>query len=130
VFSYPYARTREALDRLARRAPHPSHGFKLRFVNPASGGYAMPTIGAFMQLLPAGFTGAPYRQTDAEVFLVVEGQGRTTAGETVYDWGPRDIFVVPSWMAARHEARSEAVLFSLSDRPAQQALGFWREQAT
>lgn len=129
VFSYPYARSREALERLARAGdPHPCHGIKMRFVNPATGGHAMPTIGAFMTFMPSGFSGTAYRQTDGEVFVVVEGRGRTRVGSTVYDWRPRDIFVVPSWTAAMHEASSDAVLFSLSDRPAQQALGFWREQ--
>jgi gentisate 1,2-dioxygenase len=28
-----------------------------------------------------------------------------------------------------HEARQESVLFSFSDRPAQKALGLWREQS-
>ena len=56
VFNYPYARSREALATLARNGdPDACHGHKLRYVNPASGESAMPTIGAFMQLLPAGF---------------------------------------------------------------------------
>ena len=100
----------------------------MRFVNPATGGYPMPTIGAFMQLLPAGFRGTPYRQTDAAIFVVVEGHGRTRVGDTTYAWGPRDIFVAPSWAPLSHEAQDDAVLFSLSDRPAQRALGLWREQ--
>jgi gentisate 1,2-dioxygenase len=29
----------------------------------------------------------------------------------------------------QHEAEGDAVLFSFSDRPAQKALGLWREQA-
>ncbi|HET9358459.1 MAG TPA: hypothetical protein VFO58_01855, partial [Vicinamibacterales bacterium] len=94
-----------------------------------TGGYTMPTIAAFMQLLPSGFTGQPYRQTDATVYVVVEGQGRTRIGGTTFDWAPRDIFVAPSWTTVAHESRSDAVLFSLSDRPAQQALGLWREEA-
>ena len=129
IFNYPYSRSREALDRLSRQGgPHASHGIKMRFVNPATGGYPMPTIGAFMQLLPAGFRGQAYRQTDAQIYVVVEGEGRSRVGETAYDWRPRDIFVVPSWTAVSHDAQGDAVLFSLSDRPAQQALGFWREQ--
>jgi gentisate 1,2-dioxygenase len=129
IFNYPYSRSREALDRLGRQgSPHACHGIKMRFVNPATGGYPMPTIGAFMQLLPAGFHGLSYRQTDAEIYVVVEGQGRSRVGDTIYEWQPRDIFVVPSWMPVAHEAQSDAVLFSLSDRPAQQSLGFWREQ--
>ena len=35
----------------------------------------MPTIGAFMQLLPRGFRGREYRATDATVFAAVEGRG-------------------------------------------------------
>jgi gentisate 1,2-dioxygenase len=31
-------------------------------------------------------------------------------------------------MPAAHEAIEEAVLFSMSDRPTQQALGLWREE--
>src|SRR5690242_8463206 len=55
VFSYPYARSREALATLARDGePDACHGHKLRYINPASGGSPMPTIGAFMALLPAG----------------------------------------------------------------------------
>ena len=129
VFAYPYARTREVLD-VQRRSgePHPSHGFKMRFINPVTGGHPMPTIAAFMQLLPSGFHGARYRATDATVYAAVEGTGVTMVGETRYEWGPRDVFVVPSWMPVSHETRGEAVLFSMSDRAAQQALGLWREE--
>jgi len=49
------------------------------------------------------------------------------AGEAVLRWKPRDIFVVPGWMAHTHHAASEAVLFSFSDRPVQEKLGLWRE---
>jgi gentisate 1,2-dioxygenase len=129
VFSYPYARTREALDELQRNGPvHECHGIKMRYVNPANGGYPMPTIGAFMQLLPAGFCGVKYRATDGAVYAVVEGKGRTRVGTTTLTWGPRDIFVVPSWAPVSHETDGEAVLFSFSDRPAQQSLGLWREE--
>jgi len=129
IFNYPYSRSREALERLRRNGPpHECHGVKMRFVNPASGGYPMPTIGAFMQLLPAGFHGTPYRQTDATIFVAAEGHGQTQIGDVSYSWGPRDIFVAPSWAPVAHQAESDAVLFSISDRPAQQALGLWREQ--
>jgi gentisate 1,2-dioxygenase len=130
IFNYPYARTRPALEELGRHGPiHQCHGVKMRFVNPATGGYPMATLGAFMQLLPKGFAGMPYRQTDGAVYSVVEGTGRSRIGDTRFTWGPRDIFVVPSWTPVCHDADSDAVLFSMSDRPAQQALGLWREHA-
>jgi len=88
----------------------------------------MPTIGAFVQLLPKGFRGKAYRQTDGTVYAAVEGRGRSRIGKEIFDWGPRDIFVVPPWVPVAHEADEEAVLFSMSDRPAQQALGLWREE--
>jgi gentisate 1,2-dioxygenase len=32
-------------------------------------------------------------------------------------------------MKYSHQAKKESVLFSISDRPAQEALGIWRERA-
>ena len=128
VFNYPYARSREALATLAKNgAPDPYHGHKLRYVNPASGEPSMPTIGAFIQLLPAGFASLPYRATDGTVFVCVEGEGETRVGDTILNWRPRDIFVVPGWATHTHRASHEAVLFSFSDRPVQEKLGLWRE---
>lgn len=128
LFAYPYARTREALDALWRRGPvDPCHGIKMRYANPATGGYPMPTIGAFIQLLPKAFEGQSCRATDATVFCVVEGRGTSRIGEMTVTWGPRDVFVAPSWAPVAHQASEDAVIFSMSDRPAQLALGLWRE---
>ena len=130
IFNYPYSRSREALEQLYRNGPVSAcHGVKMRYINPLTGGCPMPTIGAFLQLLPRGFRGEPYRATDATVYSVVEGTGRTRIGDRSFDWGPRDIFVAPSWCPVSHQADQTAVLFSFSDRPAQQALGLWREEA-
>ncbi len=129
VFSYPYARSREALATLARNGePDACHGHKLRYVNPATGEHAMPTIGAFMQLLPDGFDTSPYRATDGTVYAAIEGEGETVIGDKTFRWKPRDVFVVPSWHWHHHRPASEAVLFSFSDRPVQEKLGLWREE--
>lgn len=85
-------------------------------------------MAAFLQLLPKGFAGAPRRATDGAVYCVVEGRGRTMLDDGVLDWGPRDVFVIPGWRRHYHEAEEDAVLFSFSDRAAQQALGQWREE--
>ena len=129
VFSYPYTRSRETLTTLSRNGdPDSHHGYKLRYIDPTTGGSPMPTIGAFMALLPGGFNTAPYRSTDGTIYSVVEGTGETTVGDTVLRWKPRDIFVVPSWYTHHHRAASEAVLFSFSERPVQDVLGLWREE--
>jgi gentisate 1,2-dioxygenase len=129
IFNYPYVRARETLETLQRQQEwDPCHGLKMRYVNPVDGGCAMPTISPFLQLLPAGFQSRAYRSTDATVFVATEGAGKTTIDGQVFEWGPRDIFVAPSWKWIVHEADTESVLFSYSDRVAQQKLGFWREQ--
>jgi gentisate 1,2-dioxygenase len=129
MLSYPYERTREALVKLARAGdPHAAHGYKLRYSNPATGGYPFPTMAAFMQWLPKRHAGARYRSTDGTVFCVVEGKGAVSIGETRREFAPHDIFVVPSWEFYRLHAETDCVLFSYSDRAAQEALGFWREE--
>jgi gentisate 1,2-dioxygenase len=129
IFNYPYVRTREALERMRRaNAWDPCHGLKMRYVNPNNGKYAMATMATFTQLLPKGFSTEPYRSTDATVFVPIEGRGRSRiGGDVVVEWGKRDIFVVPSWHHVQHEADEDSVLFSLSDRPIQEALYLFRE---
>jgi len=128
VFVYPFAQTREALDGIARTAPDAHFGHKLRYVNPATGASPMPTIGAFAQLLPAGFDTRPYRSTDATVYVCLEGEGTAVIGDTTYSFGQNDVFVVPSWHTLTLRAGAQTILFSFSDRPMQQALGLWREE--
>ena len=129
IFNYPYDRTREALDAMARQDEwDPCHGLKMRYANPVTGGHAMATMGTAMQLLPAGFRTEGYRATDATIYVPIEGRGRTHIGESfTVEWGPRDVFIAPSWHKVRHEAEDESVLFSFSDRPIQEALGLFRE---
>jgi len=130
LLSYPYARSRRALEGLRSQASlHACHGIKLQYSNPGTGGYPMPTIAAYLQLLPSGFRGEGYRSTDGTVYCVVEGRGRSRVADRVFDWEPKDVFVVPSWCRVAHEATDDAVLFSFSDRPVQKALGLWREEA-
>lgn len=129
IFNYPYARTREALEGVARfRDPSPAFGFKMRYINPLNGDWAITTIATWAQLLPKGFAGVPYRSTDGTVIVVVEGTGESTIAGQTFQWAPRDVFVVPSWCEARHRATSDAVLFGASDRVVQEKLGLWREK--
>ena len=133
IFSYPYDRTREALHELERHADIDAwDGVKLRYVNPLTGGSPMPTMSTFMQRLPAGFEGKPYRQTDGAVFSVVEGSGTVDMERNGQTWtfafGPKDHFVIPSWHTAQLRSQHGCVLFSFSDRPVHQALGIHKEE--
>ena len=87
----------------------------------------MATMGTYMQLLPKGFATQPYRSTDGTIFSVVDGEGESTIDGKTFHWRRRDHFVVPSWARVVHKAKTEAVLFSFSDRPVQEKLDLWRE---
>jgi gentisate 1,2-dioxygenase len=129
ILSYPYERTRELLEELSKGGePHLSHGWRLRYLNPVTGGDPFPTLTAFMQQLPKGFAGRNCRSTDGAVYCVVEGKGSVDIGATHLEFAPHDVFVVPSWEPYRLAAGTDCVLFSYSDRAAQEALGFWREK--
>lgn len=129
IFSYPYERTREALDALYRNGDLDEwDGVKLRYVNPTTGGWPMPTIATFMQFLPSGFSGRTYRSTDATVYCVVQGHGQASIAGTPFAFEPHDVFVVPAWQPVSLAASTDSVLFSYSDRPVLSALNLLREE--
>jgi gentisate 1,2-dioxygenase len=128
IFNYPYRVSRDALDRFSRtRDADRWHGFKMRYINPVTGGSAMPTLSTALQLLPKGFTTESYRSTAGTVFSVVEGHGTAKIGGERFVFGPKDLFVAPSWFPMTLEADSDAVLFSYSDRIVQEKLDIFRE---
>src|SRR5215475_13770556 len=128
IINYTYAKMRPILERLHKAGEiDKRHGVRVRYANPINGGPVLPTMGANLALLPKGFKGEPYRSTDGTIFVCVEGQGTTTIDGKAFEWGPKDVFVVPPWQRYSHKAAKESVLFSISDRPAQEALGIWRE---
>jgi gentisate 1,2-dioxygenase len=50
------ARSRDTLETPSHNGePDPCHGYKLRYINPTTGGSPMRTIGTFMALLPGGY---------------------------------------------------------------------------
>jgi gentisate 1,2-dioxygenase len=124
AFAFSYAPARESLQ---NKSLHPCYGAKIEYTKPG-GASVTPTLAAFLQLLPFGFAGTPYRSTDSTVYCVAEGRGQSRIGDNVFEWAARDIFVVPSWCSVSHQAAEDSVLFSFSDRPAQKALGLWREE--
>ena len=129
VINYPYSKMRPILQRLKDTGDvDKRHGARVRYANPINGGPVLPTMGANLALLPKGFKGEPYRSTDGTVFCVAEGKGTTVIDGKPLEWGVNDVFVVPPWQRYHHVIGNEdAVLFSISDRPAQEALGIWRE---
>jgi len=129
IFNYRYVVTRDALTRLSKMCePDACHGYRMNYINPLTGGSAMPTMTTSMRLLPKGFTTSPYRSTAGTVFVVVEGEGSARISEKIFNFKPRDLFVVPSWHDAVIDAKTDVVLFSYSDQVVQEKLDIFREQ--
>lgn len=118
-----------ALDDVRQTSPlDPAHGHRIRYIDPATGRDPLPTMAAFLNFLPAGFVGQPYRSSDSTVFVAARGSGRTEIGGQTIAWKENDIFAVPTWTTYRHIADAgDAILFSFSDRNAQERLECWRE---
>ncbi len=128
VCIYPFAKTKASLHGIAKTDADKHFGFKLRFVNPATGASPMPTIGTFAQYLPSGFETLPYRSSDGTVFCCLEGKGSININGTDLHFEQNDVFVVPSWSTYQLQASTDTILFSYSDKPVQQVLGLWRDQ--
>jgi gentisate 1,2-dioxygenase len=132
-FSYPYARARDALEHQKSSGDwDPCHALKMQYIDPTTGGPAIPTISTFLQLLPRGFVTEPYSATSSSIVCVVAGTGSATIGSgadaKVLTYAPRDVFAIPSWRSVTLRADEESVLFSASDEAAQRKLGVWRER--
>jgi gentisate 1,2-dioxygenase len=133
LLKYEWGPTYETLQKAAKASDgSPYDGIILQYVNPATGGPVMKTIGACVQLLRGGERTRAHRHTGSIVYNVAHGEGYSVIGGQRFDWRKNDIFVVPSWAWHEHansSASADAVLFSFSDLPAMHALGLYREEA-
>jgi gentisate 1,2-dioxygenase len=128
LFSYPYSRSREAIEILSRTSePDPYLGVCLRYVNPVTGGWPMPTIGTVLRYYPKGMTTKPFRSTDSTVLVGLEGNADVRVAGSSFQLGPNDVVVVPGWSEWTVSARADTVVFSYSDRPVHEKLGLFRE---
>jgi len=104
----------------------------MNYVNPATGGPVMQTIGASMQMLRPGEATKAHRHTGSFIYQVAKGSGHSIIDGKRFDWKERDIFCVPSWAWHEHvngSARDDACLFTFNDLPVMNALGLYREEA-
>jgi gentisate 1,2-dioxygenase len=130
LLNYKWARTEEALRRLATVGGSPFDDVAMEYINPHTGGPLMPTLACWVQLIRAGVRTRAHRQTGSAVYFVFEGRGASVIDGQRFDWRTGDLFVVPTWAWHEHaSADGEAILFSVQDTPVMQALGLYREQA-
>src|SRR3546814_18741310 len=78
---YRWEATRDALWNLAKVSDGtPFDGHMVRYSNPLTGGWALQTMGAHMQMLKPGFRGKAHRHTGNVVYNLAGGRGYSIIG--------------------------------------------------
>ena len=133
LLKYEWNKTYDALSGFAGATDgSPFDGVMMNYINPATGGPVMSTIGAAMQMLRPGEATKAHRHTGSVIYQVAMGRGHSVINGQRFDWRERDIFCVPSWAWHEHanaSASDDACLFSFNDMPVMQALHLYREEA-
>lgn len=133
MFKYEWEPTYESLKKYAECTDGSPHdGVLMEYVNPASNGPVMQTMGASMQMLRPGEKTMAHRHTGSFLYHVAKGSGYSIINGKRFDWNEHDIFCVPSWAWHEHANASDsddACLFCLNDLPVMRAMGLYREQA-
>jgi gentisate 1,2-dioxygenase len=129
-YRYSWEETQRAFKALAESPGDPFDSVLLRYVDPLTGGPTLPTMACEIQMIRPGERGRAHRHTHTVVYHAFKGGGTTWIGDQRFDWEQGDSFVLPLWSWHAHENNSQepAILFSINDRPAIEALGFFREE--
>ncbi len=129
-YRYPWEETHAALQALKENMGDPFDGVLLEYTNPQTGGPTLPTFSCRVQLLRPGEKTRSHRHTSTTVYYAFRGHGTTGVSAEKFHWQQSDIFVVPSWQWHFHEnpATEDGILFSITDQPASEALGLYREE--
>ncbi len=123
-YRYPGEETRKLL---AATKPGADGAKVLRYVNPLTGGPVMPTLDCYAARLAPGVATRATRATWNAIVLVVAGEGRSNVGDTTIEWSRHDIFTVPHWTWATHQAVSRSAdLLLVTDRAVYEALDLAR----
>ena len=130
LLNYKWAQAEEALRRLATADSDPFDDVAMEYINPHTGGPIMPGLACGIQLIRGGVRTRAHRHTGSVIYLAFQGSGSSVIDGQRFHWEKGDLFVVPTWAWHEHAGTDgEAVLFSVQDRPAVEALGLYREQA-
>jgi gentisate 1,2-dioxygenase len=132
LFKYSWSKVYPALlEAQIVNKPDSFDGIMMLYSNPLTGGHVMQTMGAAMQLLPAGFKGKAHKHTGSFVYQCAKGKGYSIINGQRFDWKERDIFCVPSWAWHEHHnasATEDVCLFSFNDLPVIEKLGLYQEK--
>jgi gentisate 1,2-dioxygenase len=120
----------EATRRLLSALPAGPDGARtIRYTNPQTGGAVMPALDCYAMRLLRKTPTRLRRSTSNAICLVASGSGRSQIGEHSFEWSQHDVFSIPHWTWASHEALDgDADLFIVSDKSAYERLDLLREE--
>jgi len=125
-YHYPGGEVRRIL---ASMRPGADGARTVRYVNPLTGLPAMQALDCSALRLSRFSPTRMKRVTHNSICLVVSGRGRSHIGDRRLQWSQNDVFTIPHWTWASHEAiDGEADLFVVSDRVVYAQLGLLREE--
>lgn len=127
-YRYAWREVRELLRAQTAFPASPFHGVRVAYAG-RDGGWTLPSLACYVQLLRPGERTMPHRRTSSAVCYVIEGHGTAVIGSQELAWKARDTFAVPNW--SRHQLinrsdDAEAIIFSVTDEPLLAALGLLR----
>jgi gentisate 1,2-dioxygenase len=129
-YYYPYAMARQTLERLYRdKAGNAFDGVLMEYLDPVTSGPTFPSMNTVLRLVPPKSTLQPKPRTENIVFITVEGSVTFRLPDRTVRTERGDVTAIPSWVTYSivNDEKEPAVLFSNSDRPLFEALGFYRE---
>lgn len=132
-FHFKWSETAAAFAALRQEEAEadPFDGIRLTYKNPLTGGPTLPTYACEIQLLFAGTETKTHRHNSTTIYHAFRGSGATEVDDERLDWAQGDVFIVPPWAWHTHgsQAAEDALLYSITDRPALEALGLYREES-
>lgn len=129
---YPYSKARQLLQDLAAQGDgNPHEGVLVEYVNPVNAGPTFPSMNTSIRLLKGQSTIEAMHRTENIVFITMEGSVTFhLPDDQNFTTEPHDVVAIPSWVpySISNTGKEPAVLFSQTDKPVFQALGFYREE--
>ncbi|WP_318509079.1 cupin domain-containing protein [Bacillus sp. T3] len=127
--NFKWSQTEKAIKGLMNFEPDLYDGYAVEYINPSNGQTANPTMGSWMQFLPAEFHGKAHRHTHSSIIHVKDGEGYSIINGVRFDWTKGDYFVVPNWAWHEHVATKDTYLFSVNDLPIMERFDLEQKQA-
>jgi len=125
MYVYRYDVMRELLDKHRDFAGNAHEGLLIEYVDPLTGGPVYRTMTFFMQMVRAGETTLPLKQSASLLVAPFEGRGHALIDGERFELAAFDTVAIPGghWVQYVNDNSDPLILFVASDEPALAAFG-------